>query len=83
MTEYIKTRDILGITEERQDEIGKEVTTTLSKSGTVDGGIKILMEKYDPESLMAGMKLMILIKLNNELHNRLNQHKLMQQPGLN
>jgi hypothetical protein len=55
---------ILGISDEREEEIAKEVATTLTKAGRIDTGTKKLMETYPAEAMLAGMRLIQAINLN-------------------
>jgi hypothetical protein len=58
---------ILGISDEREEEIAKEIITTLTEAGRIDTGTKKLMEIYPAEALLAGMRLMQMINLNRTL----------------
>lgn len=58
--------NLLGISDDRATEIADEVRDILIKSRRVDLAIKQLAEKYDPESLLAGLRLMQLIRFNTE-----------------
>jgi len=58
---------ILGISDKRSKEISKEVVDALTTTGMVDAGTTLLMEKYDPESLLVGMRLYQLMDLSREL----------------
>lgn len=58
---------ILGISDEREEEIAKEVIFTLTEAGRVDAGTKKLMEIYSAEALLAGMRLMQAINMNKAM----------------
>ena len=70
MTKHRPLHQILGISEEREREIAREVVTTFTQAGEVDAGIEKLMETYSAESMMAGMRLLQAINLNNTIHFR-------------
>ena len=65
MTTGKPVHHILGISDKREEEIAKEVIDTLTEHKFVDVGIEKLMQKYDAEALLAGMRLMQAIRLNN------------------
>lgn len=74
--ESTQMHHVLGISDKRSEEISKEVTAALVETGKVDEGTRRLMEKYDTESMLAGMRLMALIKLNTQMSNRITEGKL-------
>ena len=57
----------LNISDARSEEITKDIIDTLMSKKIVDNGIKKLMERYDAESLLAGMQLMRAIDYNAKL----------------
>jgi len=69
--ERIQIHHALGITDEREKEIGKEVFEIVTDAGRVDVAGKRLADKYDGEALLVGMRLMQAIQVNE----RLDQHK--------
>jgi len=68
MTESTPAHNLIGITDERNDEILNDVIATMTEEKQMDAGIKKLAEKYDPEALLVGMRLMQLMAINNRLH---------------
>lgn len=67
MAEHVRMHQILGISDEREEEIAKEVLTTLTRAGRVDAGTKKLMEIYPAEALLAGMRLMQAVNMNKAM----------------
>lgn len=67
---------ILGISDKRSKEISKEVTAALVETGKVDEGTQRLMETYDTESMLAGMRLQALVRITTQMHNRITEGKL-------
>lgn len=57
----------LNISDTRSEEITKDIIGTLMSVKLIDDGIKKLMERYDAESLLAGMQLMRAIDHNAKL----------------
>jgi len=57
---------VLGISDDREQEITKYVMETITKETLMDTGIQNLVARYDPESILAGMRLQALVMVNNE-----------------
>jgi len=75
----IHVHRLVGISDDRATEIVYDVRDTLIRSGRADSGIKQLAEKYDPESLLAGMRVMQLLRHTKKL----DQHMQGQNAELN
>lgn len=73
---FIQMHHVLGISDKRSEEISKEVAAALVSTGKVDEGTRRLMEKYDKESMLAGIRLMAVVKLNEQLHSTVTEEKL-------
>ena len=78
MPEPTQMHHVLNISDKRAEEISKDVITALGAAGQVDKGTKKLMQQYDAESLLAGMRLMQIIRMNGELH--IQQRKTISVP---
>lgn len=70
LEKMIRIHSTLGISDERSEEISKEVITLLCETGKMDTGIRKLAEAYPAEALLAGMRLMQAIHLNREIGER-------------
>lgn len=65
MKDRIHIHRVLGISDDRQQEISADIFDTITKAKFMDEGIKTLTEKYDPESILAGMRLGAIVQMNN------------------
>jgi hypothetical protein len=79
----LRMHQILGISDEREEEIAKEVITTLTGSGRIDTGTKKLMNRYDAESMLAGMRLMQAINMNAAVYAKQQAERIKQNAALN
>jgi len=80
MSEMIQIHHALGISDERSEEISKEVIDILTEVGKVDVGAKKLAETYNAEAVLAGVRLYQLIRLNKDLHKTISRPN---KPSLN
>lgn len=74
--ESIQMNHVLGISDKRSEEISKEVTDALVETGKIDEGTRRLIEKYDAEAMLVGMRLIALVKLNKQVHSIVTGEKL-------
>lgn len=70
MVGYVQMHHVLGISDERSEEIAYEVMDALTDTGSFDEGTKKLAEKYDAGALLAGMRLMQAIALNQKMQDQ-------------
>ena len=61
----IRIHRVLGISDTRQEEISREIYDTIMHEKLMDVGIEKLMKTYDPESILAGMRLRDIVRINN------------------
>lgn len=83
MEEKIIAHKVLGISDTRQKEISIEIYDTIMSEKLLDVGIKKLMKKYDPESILAGMRLRDLVQTNNNKAKVRRTTQTMQNAGMN
>ena len=78
--EMIQIHNALGISDKRSEEISKEVVCILTEAGQMDTGAKKLAGTYNAEALLAGMRLMQAIQMNNRLKQHKEKQKALRRP---
>lgn len=75
MSKYTQMHQILGISEDRENELTKEIMRVLSEHETIQDGIKDLAKAYDAETIFVGVKLFQILTLNAEATKAQHTHK--------
>lgn len=57
---------LLGITPDRGDEIAKDVADIMMSADTASDAFLAIAEKYDTESVLAGIRFQFLINISNQ-----------------
>jgi len=78
--EMIQIHNALGISDKRSEEIAEEVIDVLTEAGRMDTGAKTLAGTYNAEALLAGMRLMQAIQMNNRLDQYKEKRKALRRP---